>query len=172
MKRRRLHRYSNRVPFNPRAMREDVVPLRPEPSREQIMFERGIEHGMMLAHRAQAANMAEVQRRALQAAQSEPYLILARQNGYSEGYQAGLRKSGGSPSGNPDAQFTYSDLERARQRGFEDGKRAGGIPDTGASRKKVLDEVMQEVRVISESNPNLNPSAFNNALKHRLKKLY
>lgn len=178
MKRRRLHRHAKRFAFNPRQIQEEqpqagIVPLHPQPSREQIMFERGIEHGMRLAHQAQASHMADVQRRALQAAQSEPFLVMARQNGYDEGYRAGLQANGVEPQSS-NGQFSYADLERARRQGVEEGKRiAGGIPNTGeASRKKVLDEVMQEVRVISESNPNMSPGPFANALKHRLKKLY
>jgi hypothetical protein len=73
----------------------------------------------------------------------------------------------------------------ARQSGFKDGFRAGiaaapkssqGAPpapasaDTSKVRKQFYDQVLEECRVIGESNPQMNPAM--NALRHRLKKRF
>lgn len=180
MKRRRMYRYAQAATYNPRrvlpeqpAPQGQVVPLHHSPSPEQVFFERGVAHGMRLAQQQQQGLIADIQRRALQDAHSEPFLVLARQRGYDEGYAAALRSQGQQP-GQGESGFSYADLERARQRGYEEGRRAaGGIPnvDKVDVRKKAIDDVMAEVRVISESNPNMTSGPFLNALKHRLKKL-
>jgi len=184
MKRRRMYRYAQAAAsYNPpRAVPQgqlpsqgQVVPLHQAPSPEQVFFERGVAHGMRLAQQQQHGLIADIQRRALQDAHSQPFLVLARQRGYDEGYAAALRSHGQQPGRSQgEGGFSYADLEHARQRGFEEGRRAaGGIPNVGDAdvRKKAIDDVMAQVRVISESNPNMTSGPFLNALKHRLKKL-
>jgi hypothetical protein len=71
----------------------------------------------------------------------------------------------------------------ARQAGYKDGFRAGlaaaprhsapppAAPAAGSqSQKQFYDTVLEECRVIGESNPQMNPAM--NALRHRLKKRF
>jgi len=179
MKRRRMYRFARAQQPQPQPQRmlpathERVVPMHQEPSMEQVFFERGVARGMQIAAQQQHQRIAEVKRNTLQQAQSEPFMVMARQQGYEQGYAAALRQHPGG-QGRVGAHYTHADIQRARQQGFEEGRRAaGGIPNVNKAdvRKKAIDDVMSEVRVISESNPNMAPGPFLKALKHRVKKI-
>lgn len=136
-------------------------------------FDRGVRHGIDLAMQQQDRMMAEARRNALVAAQSEPHLIMARKGGFDQGFAAGMQAAQKSAAGK-DSQFTYADMEKARRRGFEEGKAASkgnGIPnvDEASMRKKMVDEMLESCRVIAESNPNMAPGV--NAVRHKIKKL-
>lgn len=74
-------------------------------------------------------------------------------------------------------------LERARMQGYAQGVVAGRAiaaqentkpaqmrpEDIAAIRKKMQDDMLEECRVISESNPNMAPGV--NAVRHRIRKL-
>lgn len=179
MRRRRMYRFARaqQPQSHPQQMlpvpQERVVEMHQEPSVEQVFFERGVARGMQIAAQQQHRLMAEVKRNALHQVQSEPFMVMARQQGYEQGYAAALQQNPGG-QGRSGAQYTHADLQRARQQGYEEGRRAaGGIPnvDKVEVRKKAIEDVMSEVRVISESNPNMAPGPFLKALKHRVKKL-
>lgn len=59
------------------------------------------------------------------------------------------------------------------QKGLREGRQmaqlARASADPKAARGKLMDQVLQECRVIGESNPQMNPAM--NALRHRLKKI-
>lgn len=110
----------------------------------------------------------------MEKARQKPFMALAHQNGFKEGYEVGYGE--GFQKGKlaiPKNQFNYKDLELARQRGFDDGYAAGRAKVAGegdsATRNTVLGEVLHECDVISQSNPNMAPGV--NAVRHRVKKL-
>lgn len=112
---------------------------------------------------------------AMKAARKKPFMALAHRNGYNEGYEVGYQS--GYQKGQlavPKNNFTYKDVEQARQRGYDEGFQAGrtrmaGDPEPSGVRNKVLDEVLNECKVIADSNPNMAPGV--NALRHRVRKL-
>jgi len=121
--------------------------------------------------------VAEVRREALVAVHSDPYLLMARRGGFDEGFAAGMQAAqrAEAPKG---AQFTYADVEKARRRGFEEGRSAaprqqGGIPnvDEARVRKKAVDDMLENCRVIAESNPNMDSTSFLKAVRQRSKKI-
>lgn len=164
MRKRRLYRHSQR-----RIQEQQLPPSQGGPSD----FDRGIQQGIHLAMMQHGRIVADAHRSALVAAQSEPHMQMARQGGFDQGYAEGIRHAGsGTPSPSPKgAQFTYMDVESARQRGYAEGKAVGGIPNVDAKsvRKKLIDEVLESCRVISESNPSMAPGV--NAVRHLVKKL-
>ena len=103
---------------------------------------------------------------------------MARRGGFDEGFAAGMQAAQRA-SAPKDAQFTYADVEKARRRGFEEGKSAAagrsqsGIPnvDKSAIRKKAIDDMLENCRVIAESNPNMTSEAFMKAVRQRSKKI-
>lgn len=77
---------------------------------------------------------------------------------------------------------TAAQLENARMQGYAQGVVAGralarqeyqkpqvGAAEVEAIRKKMQDDMLEQCRVISESNPNMAPGV--NAVRHRIKKL-
>ena len=123
-----------------------------------------------MAATQQGRVLAEVRREALVAAHSEPFMQMARRGGFDEGFAAGMQASQ-KAAAPKDAQFTYVDVEKARQRGFAEGKSAGsGIPnvDEARIRRKQLDEMLEDCRTIAESNPSMAPAV--NAVRHMIKK--
>lgn len=181
MRRRRLYRYSQarkvEIP-DPRAQAPGMVHMTSPRIAGPAEFERGVQHGIEMAMRQQGRLAAEVRRSALVAAHSEPFLLMARRGGYDEGFAAGMQvaQRAGAPK---DAQFTYLDVEKARRRGFEEGRAAsasssqGGIPNVNeaAIRKKTVDAMLESCRVIAESNPNMDPDSFLKAVRTRSKKI-
>lgn len=167
MRKRRLYRHSQ---ARARQEREQAQAQDPQ---DRSSFDRGVRQGIQIAMMQQGRIVADARRAALVAAQNEPYMQMARQGGYDQGYAAGLlQSSGGTPSSSSkDAQFTYMDVENARQRGYAEGRTAGGIPNVDAKsvRKKMVDEMLEKCRVISESNPNMAPGV--NAVRHMIKKI-
>lgn len=78
------------------------------------------------------------------------------------------------------AQSAHRAEEAAKNKWYQKGLREGremarrtmpkpAQADPTAVRKKMMDQVLAECRVIGESNPQMNPAM--NALRHRLKKL-
>jgi len=62
--------------------------------------------------------------------------------------------------------------QKGLREGHEMAKRAISAPaavDPKQAKKQLMDQVLQECRVIGESNPQMNPAM--NALRHRLKKI-
>jgi len=96
------------------------------------------------------------------------------ERGYDKGRQIALQEA---------HRWAAQSAERAEvaarnkwyQQGLREGrasavKTAAPSPvDRAAVRREQMDEVLQECRVIGESNPGMNPAM--NALRHRLKKL-
>ena len=175
MRKRRLYRFAQSrqaAPPNPRQIYHEPIPSQ---HAVQSEFDRGVQIGLEMAMSQHGRVVAEARREALVAAQSEPYLMMARRGGFDEGFAAGMQASqrAAAPEG---SRFTYADVEAARRRGFNEGRSAApssGIPnvDEASIRKKMVDEMLQECRVISESNPNMAPGPFVNAVRHRVKKL-
>lgn len=99
---------------------------------------------------------------------------------FEAGYAAGMRAAHGHPTANKysgKTHYTYLDLEDARRRGFEEGRAADrgparpGTVDAAAIRKKAIDDMLENCRVIAESNPNMTSEAFFKAVQHRSKKV-
>lgn len=119
--------------------------------------------------------IAETERQAMEKARQKPFMVLAHRNGYNEGYEVGFEK--GYQKGQlvaPKHHFSYKDLEQARQRGFDDGYRAGrssapNVSQDASARNGVIDEVLQNCEVIAQSNPNMAPGV--NAVRHMVRKL-
>lgn len=117
----------------------------------------------------------EAEQNAMKAARKRPFMALAHQNGYNEGYEIGYQN--GFQNGKiavPRNSFSYKDLEGARQRGYEEGFSAGrtrmaGDPEPTGMRNTVIDEVLNECKIIADSNPNMAPGV--NAVRHRVRKL-
>ena len=133
-------------------------------------FEQGVQHGLEMAAIQQGRVLAEVRRDALAAAHSEPYLVMARRGGFDEGFNAGMQAAQRAEAPKA-AQFTYADVEGARRRGYDEGRAASaGIPnvDESSVRRKMLDGMLEDCRVIAESNPGMAPGV--NAVRHMIKK--
>lgn len=178
MRRRRLYRFfqNQTNPWSPRPRIHEAAAPHPiagyRVQDDGSDFDRGVQHGIELAMQQQGRIVAEARREALVAVHSDPYLLMARRGGYDEGFAAGMQAAqrASAPRG---SQFTYADVENARRRGFEEGRSAttqGGIPrvDESAMRRKIVDEMLEDCRVIAESNPNMAPGV--NAVRHRIKK--
>ncbi len=168
MRRRRLYRYSRE-----RASQEQAS-AQQEATTERQAYQNGVGEGMRIAAMQQNRIVAEAQRSALVAAHQQPFILMARRNGYDEGYSAGIQagQSGEPrPEVSKDARFTYVDVEAARQRGVQEGKAsaATGAANEGQIRGKVIDDMLQQCHVISESNPGMAPGV--NAVRHLIKKL-
>ena len=140
------------------------------PGVESGEFDRGVQYGIALAQGHQQRALAEVRRNALVAAHSEPYLLMARRGGFEQGFAAGMQaaqKAGAGDRGK--FTYTYQDLENARRRGVDEGLTRKGPDDSSSIRKKLVDEMVEQCRIIAESNPAMAPGV--NAVRHRLKKL-
>ncbi len=59
--------------------------------------------------------------------------------------------------------------QKGLREGREMAQKSLATADPKAARGKLMDQVLQECRVIGESNPQMNPAM--NALRHRLKKI-
>lgn len=164
-----------------RAMQQavDLQTLSPD-ARQEIFddaYSQGFDKGYQKAQERYIAEqqqlIVETERRAMEKAKQKPFMVLAHQNGYNEGYEVGYEK--GFQKGQlVTPKFSYKDLEQARQRGFDDGYRAGcskseSHAGSSATRNTVLDEVIKECDVIAQSNPNMAPGV--NAVRHRVRKL-
>jgi flagellar biosynthesis/type III secretory pathway protein FliH len=119
--------------------------------------------------------ISDAERRAMEMARKKPFMAMAHRNGYNEGYEIGYGK--GFQKGQlavPKNSFSYKDLEHARQRGYDEGFAAGrtrmaGDPEPDGVRNTVIDEVLNECKIIADSNPNMAPGV--NAVRHRVRKL-
>lgn len=164
MRKRRMYRYSQQQV--PRF--EHEYPINANEARQ--IFSRGVSAGLRAAAGYQRRSLAEMQRNAVAMARHETYTPPATQGGWQEGFAAGMRAVH-QTQGQKQSQFTYEDVERARRRGYEEGRLA--TPPSGANeaniRTKMVDEMMEQCRVISESNPNMAPGV--NAVKHLIKKM-
>ena len=81
---------------------------------------------------------------------------------------------------NVDEFYTRNDVRNARRDGFNEGvfvgraqaraseKARGGGPEE-FNREKLVDEMLDQCKIISESNPGMAPGV--NAVRHRIKKL-
>lgn len=153
----------------------------PQDARQEVFddaYSQGFDKGYQKAQEQYANDrkrlIEETERRALEKAKQKPFMVLAHRNGYNEGYEVGytngFQKGQLTTSQN---RFSYQDLVQARQQGYDDGYRAGsavsGSNTPGVTRNAVLDEVLQECEVISQSNPNMAPGV--NAVRHLVKKL-
>lgn len=156
MRRRKLYRS---IMINPR--RIDLHP-QDRPVDPQEAYERGIQQGMQIASMQQMNHaIAIVNQQASRIAQ-------AQREAFDRGYRAAA-KLGKSTETNKEGSYTYADLEAARARGYESGRKSAPASDESSIRKKIVDQMIEECRVISESNPNMKPGV--NAVKHRIKKL-
>ena len=172
MRRRRLYRYSQQAKGQPQWSPRRVEEVHPAQLSE---YEQGIRRGIELARQQQGHMVAEARREALVAAHSEPFIAMARRGGYDEGFAAGMRSAAQNPQ-QKGAQFTYSDLENARRRGVEEGRAQrvkSGMPnvDEDSVRRKAIDDMLENCRVVAESNPNMTSESFFKAIKQRSKKL-
>ena len=118
--------------------------------------------------------VSDAEQRAMKAARKKPFMALAHRNGYNEGYEIGYET--GFQKGQivvPKHSFTYKDLEQARQRGYDEGFMAGRVRMAGdpepVGRNAIIDEVLNECKIIAESNPNMAPGV--NAVRHMVRKL-
>ena len=175
MRKHRLYRFSSNTKLVKPKHVEPVYLETPQRSYQddddevRHAYEIGVRNGLNIALRQQDRIIAEVRNSAIMSAQNEPSLMMARRKGYEQGLAAGMQAARANSQNG--AQFTYADLERARRRGFDEGRMtpAGQPVDASALQKQIMDKVMDECRVISESNPNMSPGI--NALKHRIKKI-
>jgi len=125
----------------------------------------------------------EARQRAFREAARGPYLAVARQKGYQEGYGAGYKegeRAGMVKASNVDEFYTQADVNNARREGFSEGvftgraqarasQKARGGTAEDFDREKAIDEMLDQCRIISESNPSMAPGV--NAVRHRIKKL-
>jgi len=154
----------------------------PLEARQEIFddaYSQGFDKGFQKAQERFAVErkqiVSDAKRKAMSDARKRPFMALAHQNGYNEGYEVGY--GAGYQKGQlavPKNNFTYKDLEHARQRGFDEGYAAGrtrvaGDPEPSGARNAVIDEVLNECKVIADSNPNMAPGV--NAVRHRVRKL-
>jgi hypothetical protein len=176
MRRRRLYRYArNRPPVQRGTEPGYASPSNPANADDHQAFISGVSEGMRLATMQQDRIIAEAHRSALAAARQHPFMLMARRSGYDEGYAAGMQvavtRQSTTPEPPRDAEFTYVDVEAARQRGFEEGRisTSTGAANEGQIRGKAIDDMLEQCRVISESNPSMSPGV--NAVRHMIKKL-
>lgn len=124
------------------------------------IFESGFSHGMKIASMQQRQLLHE-QALAI-GARSEQRMMSARSQGYDRGYSAGLA-AGAQMRPEPKSStgtYTYSDVEAARARGYEAGKRAApaaSAPSEKSIRDKIFKQLEEQQRVVAESNPNMAP---------------
>lgn len=155
MRRRKLYRNPM---FNPRRIEPRVEPDDVDPAREA--YERGLRQGM------QIASMQQVQKTMAIVGRVESTIARAQQEAFDRGYRAAARV-GPEKAG---SAYTYADIEAARSKGFEAGRKSSApVPSESAIKKKLVDQMIEECRVIAESNPNMAPGV--NAVRHRIKKL-
>jgi hypothetical protein len=175
MRKRRLYRHSlNHPNVNPRRVQEQE---QPQLDPHQVAFESGLRHGMMLsaAQQRQAIHAAQQHALAL-VSQNETRMARASQQGFDRGYAAGIAANRGAqqPAApkNSSGTYTYEDVEAARKRGYSAGQQAVK-PSSGANessiRKKMVEEMVEQCRVIAESNPQMAPGV--KAVRHMIKKL-
>lgn len=181
MRKRRLYRYAAAQAGSPswpqvatRAVMDRGGRLATDDELSRRAYEIGLRNGLDIALSQQDRLIDEARNAAIMSAQNEPSILSARRRGYEQGFAAGIQAGRGmNANANANAggqQFTYADLEQARRRGVEEGRMAASAQhDTSALQQKIIDKVMDECRVISESNPNMAPGV--NALKHRIKKI-
>ncbi len=88
--------------------------------------------------------------------QHQRQLVTAQQQGYAQAQT-----------------MLQHDLTRQRndayQRGFQAGRLSAPPIPAAASRKEMVDLMLNECKIIAESNPNMKPGV--NAVRHRIKKL-
>jgi hypothetical protein len=89
-------------------------------------------------------------------------MLSARSQGYDSGYSAGLAAAAQArpEPKNSTGTYTYSDVEAARARGYEAGKRvapAASAPSEKSIRDKIFKQLEEQQRVVAESNPNMAP---------------
>jgi len=125
------------------------------------IFESGFSHGMKIASMQQRQLLHE-QALAI-GARSEQRMLSARNQGYDNGYRAGLAAAAQArpepKNSTGTGTYTYSDVEAARARGYEAGKRvapAASAPSEKSIRDKIFKQ-LEEQRVVAESNPNMAP---------------
>lgn len=124
------------------------------------IFESGFSHGMRIAAMQQQQLLHE-QALAI-GARSEQRMLSARNQGYDNGYRAGLAAAARArpEPKNSTGTYTYSDVEAARARGYEAGKRvapAASAPSEKSIRDKIFKQLEEQQRVVAESNPNMAP---------------
>jgi len=86
----------------------------------------------------------------------------AYESGFIEGQRSGLANAN---------SIARTQAAEAFQRGLQQGRASAPAPapaDNAVLREKYYDEVLEDCRVIGESNPQMNPGM--NALRHLLKK--
>lgn len=162
MRKRRLYRHAMR---RAQQVAHEAVP-QDNPNWERSVFESGMRHGMRIA------SMQQRQHAIALASHSESRVAVARRDGFDSGYSAGLRAGREiSSSTQNQGTYTYSDVEAARRRGIEEGKKraAKSVGDESSFRKKIVADMLEQCRVVSESNPNMAPGV--NAVRHMIKKL-
>jgi len=173
MRKRRLYRHSVASRFNPRQVPDPEPQEQPRHDSQQLAFQSGIQHGMRLAAMRHQEH-AQAQALALASA-SEARIAQARRASFDRGYSAGIQAAQGQQASpreeSSSGRYTYADVEAARKRGFAEGRKtAPAAPSNESSiRKKMIDEMVEQCRVISESNPQMAPGV--NAVKHMIKKL-
>lgn len=125
----------------------------------------------------------EARQRAFREAARGPYLAVARQKGYQEGYGDGYKegeRAGMVKASDVDEFYTRADVSNARREGFNEGvftgraqarasQKARGGESEEFDREKVIEEMLDQCKIISESNPGMAPGV--NAVRHRIKKL-
>lgn len=163
MRKRKLYRYSQQANLEPVT----------EMPHEASEFDQGVRFGFKLAAQRHGQAIAAARREAIVAAHSDPYLLMARRGGYEEGFAAGMRSSRAATQSTTN-QFTYTDLENARRRGFEEGRTSATAAGAGAGadvRRQIVEQMLESARVIAESNPNMDPGSFLKAQQQRSKKV-
>ncbi len=156
MGRRRLFRHfaARRTPVQKKQEEE------PHDDNYQHVFESGFSHGMKIAS-MQQRQLLHDQALAI-GARSEQQMMSARNQGYDNGYSAGLQ-AGAQMRPEPKRStgtYTYSDVEAARMKGYEAGKRAAptaSAPSEKSIRDKIFKQLEEQQRVVTESNPNMAP---------------
>jgi len=171
MRKRRLYRSAR---AQQAARRPPPPPQHPEVDPHQQAFESGLRHGMELSARQhhQALQAAQNQAIAL-ASHAESRIARAQREAFDRGYSAGMRAAPSQPQEkDTKSNYTFSDRQAARERGRAEGRREVAKSqgaDEASIRKKMIDEMVEQCRVISESNPNMASGV--NAVRHRIKKL-
>lgn len=156
MGRRRLFRHfvARRAPVQEQQEGESNV------EEYRHVFESGFSHGMKIAS-MQQRQLLHDQALAI-GARSEQQMVSARNQGFDTGYSAGLRAAEQlrpDPK-NSTGTYTYSDVEAARMKGYEAGKRAAptaNAPNEKSIRDKIFKQLEEQQRVVAESNPNMAP---------------
>jgi len=182
MRKRRLYRHSiaGHSPYHPgrpvgQQHGQQHGQQQEQPDWEQAIFERGLQHGMRIASMQQHQLVQAHQQALALASQSKARIAQAQRDGFNRGYAEGMQKSTPAPSpADPNKTYTYSDVESARARAFEAGRKSvkGAVqPDESKIRKKLVDRMLQECQDMVARNPNMTAGPFANAMKHRLKKL-